>query len=141
MSDRPTEAQTCGVVFVDDEYHVKCKKPAGHTDAHGWVWPPRQEPLVPKPTTGETATSAQMACAHQEFYARVAVNRIEDKGAFMADVSIACRQCGLPFHFLGVPLGLSFGRPMASIDQTELRVPIAPGAVRPEASGVARFEV
>lgn len=85
-------------------------------------------------------TAEQMACSHESFGANVAVNRIEDKGAFMADVQIGCTQCGLPFHFIGVPLGLSYARPMASVDCTELRVPIGPGAVRPGASGTMRFE-
>ena len=65
-------------------------------------------------------------CTHEEFDATVAVGRILDVGKFVADVRINCRVCGLPFRFVGVPAGLSYDRPMCSIDSTELHAPIEP---------------
>lgn len=66
-------------------------------------------------------------CPHEDFHAAVDVNRLEDTGGFIVDVRIYCRQCQLPFSFVGFPAGLSFGRPMVSVDATELHLPIEPG--------------
>ena len=70
-------------------------------------------------------------CEHEEFRATVAVNRLGDDGGpirnYVADITVNCAQCGLPFHFVGVEAGMSFMRPMASVGATELRAPIAPG--------------
>lgn len=71
-------------------------------------------------------------CEHSNFNASVCVHRVErEEGAgvagFSADISIACRDCGAPFVFLGVGrVGLSFEQPMTNVDATELRQPIAP---------------
>ena len=66
------------------------------------------------------------ACTHEEFNAEVEVNRLEDIGAFAADVRIRCRQCQRPFQFLGLPGGLAPDQPTVSVDGTEARLPIAP---------------
>ncbi len=65
-------------------------------------------------------------CEHKEFEARVEVNRLEDVKQFAADVHIQCRDCGMPFRFLGLPAGLRPERPAVSVDGTEARLPIAP---------------
>ena len=65
-------------------------------------------------------------CKHMQFDAHVGVNRLEDSGRFHADVRIWCKQCGRPFQFLGLPMGLDFARPMMSADGQEARMPIAP---------------
>jgi hypothetical protein len=65
-------------------------------------------------------------CPHESFQARVNVNRFEDTGRFMAEITVNCTICGEPFRFLGVPAGMSFERPMVSIDGLELRAPIEP---------------
>lgn len=66
-------------------------------------------------------------CSHDEFTAQVSVSRLHDIGRFMADVSVWCRDCGLPFSFTGLPLGISLDRATLSIDATELRLPLEPG--------------
>lgn len=60
----------------------------------------------------------------------VNVARIEEEVPmrFFADITIKCLDCGEPFHFVGVKAGLSPLEPMVSVDATELRAPIAPGA-------------
>lgn len=69
-----------------------------------------------------------MNCKHEDFHGTVKINYLADRRIWMADITIACRQCGEPFHFVGVPFGLSLTGPaMVSVDSTELRVPIAPG--------------
>lgn len=77
----------------------------------------------------------QMDCKHEELRASVAVNRLEDSGGFMADVKVACTQCGILFHFPGYEFGFSFHGPRVSIDGTELRTPIAPGPLPIPTSG------
>jgi hypothetical protein len=56
----------------------------------------------------------------------VAVNRFEDTGRFAADITIRCVVCDEPFRFMGVPGGISWEHPAASVDGLELRCPIEP---------------
>lgn len=65
-------------------------------------------------------------CAHMNFRATVNVARIEDKGAFGADVRIACDDCGLPFQFLGLDPGLDMQGARVSLDGLEARLAICP---------------
>ncbi len=65
-------------------------------------------------------------CKHEEFEAKVAVNRFEHTGRFAADISIHCVACNEWFRFIGVPGGISWEHPAASIDGLELRCPIEP---------------
>lgn len=82
-------------------------------------------------------TDPGQPCLHLHFDANVTVGRIEPDGssggmpkAFVADITVNCaappQGCGMPFVFTGVPLGLSFDEPRASVDGTELRAPIRP---------------
>lgn len=80
-------------------------------------------------------------CLHEVFGAHVEVNRLEDTGHVVADVRIHCTACGLPFSFVGPPLGMLMSGPAVSVDRTELRIPIEPGPTKPFASGEMRFEV
>lgn len=70
------------------------------------------------------------ACEHDVFLANVDVHRLtNDQGAvdgFVADLHVQCSTCGVHFVFEGVPTGFSLKRPMASVDRTELRIPLAP---------------
>lgn len=67
-----------------------------------------------------------MACNHADFEADVIVNRMMDTGGFSADIKVKCAHCGEKFCFIGAPAGMSFARPMVSVDGTELRAPIEP---------------
>jgi hypothetical protein len=70
-------------------------------------------------------------CAHLDFNVFAEMNRLEDTFPmkFFADIKISCRECGLPFHFIGVKeFGLSPNEPCLNFDSTELRCPILPGA-------------
>lgn len=70
-------------------------------------------------------------CQHEDFAAEVAVSRLGEGDDqirnFIADISVKCRACGEPFHFVGVECGLSFMRPMGNVGATTLHAPIAPG--------------
>lgn len=67
-----------------------------------------------------------IGCQHVNFTVFADINRIVDKGAFLAEIRIVCRDCNLPFEFVGVDAGLMFNRPMASPDAQELRAPVRP---------------
>jgi hypothetical protein len=67
-----------------------------------------------------------MTCEHVNFFASVAVQRIEDVGRFVAEVHIRCTECDLPFQFLGVAAGFNYDAPTVSLNGLELNVPICP---------------
>ncbi len=70
-----------------------------------------------------------MSCKHPNFDAFVAVNRIEDKGYFAADVKIRCTECGCAMRFLGLPGGVSLRQPTVSAFGIEARLPIEPSDI------------
>lgn len=70
-------------------------------------------------------------CAHREFLSKVDVEIVDDKASmesrYVMEVRINCRQCGLPFQFVGLPAGqpmLAF--PTCTKDLVEARLPIRP---------------
>jgi hypothetical protein len=65
-------------------------------------------------------------CPHPDFAANVTVNRLEDSGRFCADVRIECVACGVPFRFIGLPLGLDLNGAAVSADGCEARLAVAP---------------
>ncbi len=84
-----------------------------------------------------------MDCKHRNFRAQVNVFRmhgglnideIMKNGAveepeitsYTTDITINCAECGIPFQFLGLPLGVSPEFPTRSFDGLELRQPIKP---------------
>lgn len=79
-------------------------------------------------------------CKHEQFFAQVNVARIEDTGGFYADVTVKCVECDTPFHFVGVPGGLSPREPRCDPFALELRAPIKPGPL-PLPLPVNRYEV
>jgi hypothetical protein len=85
------------------------------------------------------ATPQQRACPHREFRAAVAIQRVEDTGRFIAEITVTCAECALPFRFLGAPAGIAWDRPTASIDGTTLNAPIEPETVKRLAPS-ARFQ-
>lgn len=46
--------------------------------------------------------------------------------AFVADIQVICADCGLPFEWMGLEMGVFNSRPSTSFDRTELRAPIRP---------------
>lgn len=67
---------------------------------------------------------ATSQCKHENFDAHVRVNRLTDSGRFSADIGIKCRECGVPFRFLGLPAGLDLNGAAVSADGTEARLAI-----------------
>jgi hypothetical protein len=72
-------------------------------------------------------------CEHQRFFVKGTVARLTDGDdgpvtGYSLDVEVRCDDCNEPFHFVGLPHGMSLvGGAYASLDETELRVKIAPG--------------
>lgn len=88
-------------------------------------------------------TKEQKSCAHKTSHsAEVSVNYLEDSGRFMADIRVSCAECGLPFQFLGLPLGLNLGGAAMSVDGREARIAISPvGRVLHPLEGLSGFGV
>lgn len=81
-------------------------------------------------------------CKHEDFFCKVDVNRMEDSGRFMADLTVKCNQCQQPFHFQGVTeFGLLWTAPSLNFDSTELHLPIAPGPSPAQPGTQLRYEV
>jgi hypothetical protein len=72
-------------------------------------------------------TEKQLLCKHEDFACNVAVGRLTDSGRFMADVTIKCAQCDLPFSFKGLDAGLDLEGARISPDGLEARLAISPG--------------
>ncbi len=72
-------------------------------------------------------------CLHENFEAQVNVGRIlANEGditpaAYSADITVKCRDCGLPFEFVGdYPCGLLWDRACVDPSKQELRIPLQP---------------
>lgn len=68
------------------------------------------------------------SCKHMNFDANVTVNRLEDTGRFMAEVTIKCLDCGEPFQFLGLEPGLKMAGAACSVTGLEARLAILPNS-------------
>jgi hypothetical protein len=71
-------------------------------------------------------------CEHHNFEAAVRVARIEDKGRFMAEIRIHCKDCGTPMQFMGLEPGLNFDGATVSLDGLEANIGIHPQGQRPK---------
>ena len=85
-------------------------------------------------------TPKQKACPHKEFRAQVNVNRFEDTGKFLAEITVTCLRCQIPMRFIGVAAGLGWSQPTCSIDALVLNAPIEPELVRVLHAG-ASYEI
>lgn len=79
------------------------------------------------------------ACDHPDFEAFVDVNRVGtgdtadgSPAAYVADIRVNCAACGEKFRWSGVQAGLSYERPMVSVDETELHAPLRPASADPD---------
>jgi len=86
-------------------------------------------------------------CLHPDFYAEVAVGRMEDAIAgkvegtgYIADIKVRCRVCGVQFRFVGLTAGIDMLRPTVSITGETLHAPIEPADV-PSLHARATFRV
>lgn len=73
-----------------------------------------------------------MNCQHLNFETGAKVARLHEDGrpevitGYRLDLVVRCKECGLPFEFVGLPGGYNMLSPTANIDATELRCPIQP---------------
>lgn len=71
-----------------------------------------------------------MACQHEDFSASVGVARLTDEAGavtgFMAEIRVACAQCGRAFQFLGLEPGVDLQGARISIDGLEANIAICP---------------
>lgn len=77
-----------------------------------------------------------MTCEHRAFRATVGVTRMsKDDGGpitgYMAEVRVACAECGKPFQFLGLAAGLDTQGARVSLDGLEANIAITPQGTVP----------
>lgn len=71
-----------------------------------------------------------MSCKHLNFETESKVGRLFEEGkpdvitGYRLDLVVRCKDCGLPFEFIGLPGGYHFNAPTVNIDGTELRCPM-----------------
>ncbi len=75
-------------------------------------------------------------CLHLDFDANVTVARIAPDAAtapkaFMAEMTVQCAACKVPFTFPGMPVGMSYDEPRTSPNGQEVRVPMRPADAEP----------
>lgn len=71
-------------------------------------------------------------CRHNVSHrADVKIACLEDSGGFMAEITIACAQCGKAFQFLGLESGLDTQGARVSIDGLEANIAICPEGSKP----------
>lgn len=70
-------------------------------------------------------------CEHHSFEAEVRVDRIEDKGRFVASIKVKCTECGIPMQFMGLEPGLNFNGATVSLDGLEASIGIHAQGQRP----------
>lgn len=75
------------------------------------------------------------------FAAAVKVARLEDTGGFMAEISVRCSECKLPFQFLGLEPGLDMQGARVSIDGLEANLAICPQGSKPSPLQRMAFDI
>ena len=88
-------------------------------------------------------TPETKGCQHNKAHdAEVRMQCFEDTGTFLAEVRIRCADCGLPFQFLSLPLGLHLGGAAMSVDGQEARLAVVPVGHTPHPlKGITGFGV
>jgi hypothetical protein len=56
----------------------------------------------------------------------VRIDYLEDTGRYMCEVKLKCVDCGQPFRFMGLPLGLNMNGAAMGLDGLEARLAIMP---------------
>jgi len=72
-----------------------------------------------------------VSCVHLNFQADVSVGRLTDgEGgpvtSYMCSVRVHCAECGRPFEFVGLPLGLNLRGATSNMDASEANLAIKP---------------
>lgn len=66
------------------------------------------------------------SCDHTHFHQHSDFQFLADKKILMLNLTLHCKDCGMPFKFVGVPAGISLSRATTSFGGNELRVPVEP---------------
>lgn len=80
-------------------------------------------------------------CKHENFKANVRVARLEDTGQFVAEITVACAQCGKPFQFLGLEPGVDTQGARVIIDGLEANIAICPQGAQPSPLQRMAFDI
>lgn len=91
-------------------------------------------------------TGQQSKCVHMDFGVHADVARLTEVDGgpvvgYCVDVKVECADCGEPFCWRGVPLGVSQLAPTVSVDGTVLTAPIHPMSDPTTGIGLIGFRV
>lgn len=70
-------------------------------------------------------------CKHETFQVDAKVARLTkeeggDVTGYSMDIEVCCKDCHMPFRFIGLPGGYSPSYPTVDFEQIQARMPIAP---------------
>lgn len=71
-------------------------------------------------------------CSHENFVVDAKVGRLTESDnsdkviGYSCDVKVKCKDCGLPFEWIGLPHGMNPDTPTVSLSNLELRARIKP---------------
>jgi hypothetical protein len=87
-----------------------------------------------------------MTCEHLNFSANVDISRLASKEggpitSYLAEVRIVCADCGLPFEFRGLPVGVNLQGAAVAVDALEARLAITPQGVEPSPLDLVRYTI
>lgn len=68
-----------------------------------------------------------VTCPHENFHADMKCIRIEDRGEFVAEISVRCVQCDTAFRFTGLPTMITTQQPCVSTFGDTASLPMMPG--------------
>jgi hypothetical protein len=86
------------------------------------------------------------SCEHFNFDVHAEVARLTESDSdptvvgFSCGLTLFCRDCGLQFEFIGLPLGFSHYQPTVSMDGKKAEFPIMPPG-RPPRDGLPGYSV
>ena len=94
----------------------------------------------------ERINKNEPCCAHMNFEAQVNVGRLMDGDSgpvtgYMADIHVKCAECGLPFQFLGLPMGVDTNGARVSVDGLEARIALSPQGMMPSPINRMQFNI
>lgn len=90
---------------------------------------------------------AKEPCAHMNFHADVRVGRHLDDATethvigYSAEIRVKCAECGKPFQFLGLPMGVDTHGARVSVDGLEARLALSPEGVQPSPINRMQFNI
>ncbi len=131
--------------LLPDEMEVEIEAEADYRGAYETIVKTARDALQKKEAPKPSRIITNDKCKHFHFAVKakvirhvgmeiVDVDKIDIETSHVTghtvDLSVVCKDCGLPFRFLGMQAGSHPREPRVSVDATELRAPLEPAYVQ-----------